>query len=103
MADILSTSHLPLHPLSFLCTPLPWARMAGTDPKPLRDGGVWLFWDHFSMSIGLWGPLCSSGEHHPPPLLFFPVADMGSNFIATKFHSSCPALPAFAPKGPFSY
>lgn len=71
------------------------------DPKPLWGGGIWLFGTTFSCPFGS-RALFALVESIISPFAFFsPVVDVGSNSIAAKFHSSCPALPAFTPKVPF--
>lgn len=47
------------------------------------------------------GPLALAKSTHSL-FAFFPlVEEVSSNFIAAKFHSSCPNLPAFTTKAPF--
>lgn len=69
------------------------------------SGGWWnlalwglFFFFHVPLALG---PCLPQWRTPSPPLLFSPVAAVGSNSIAAKLHSSCPALPAFTLKAPF--
>lgn len=84
IADTRSSSLLPPHSSYFLCTLLPQARRAGSDPKPLGEGRTYLFGS---------GALLATAEITVSPFLENGVGlEVGSNSAAAKFHSSVPAI-----------